>query len=97
MILAPPLESVFASLGYLRSSVAAMLAPVIRAARDLSVHLVEGARNIFRDVRDFDIAEDVFEFRGNTVASGDRFAERDCFANHFEIGPAGSTELQVGR
>jgi len=44
-------------------------------------------------VRDFDVAEDVFEFRGDAVASGNRFAERNCFANHLEISTAGSAKL----
>ena len=66
---------------------------VVVAARDLSVHPVERARNVFRDVRDFDVAEDVFEFRGDAVASGNRFAERNCFANHLEISTAGSAKL----
>ena len=66
---------------------------VVVAARDLSVHPVERARNVFRDVRDFDVAEDVFEFRGDAVASGNRFAERNRFANHLEISTAGSAKL----
>src|SRR5258708_39845515 len=68
---------------------------VVAAARDLSVHLVERARNVFRDVRDFDVAEDVLEFRGNAVAPGNGLTERNCFANHLEIGAAGSAELQI--
>ena len=72
-----------------------LLAPhwVVVTARDLPVHLVERARNIFGDVRDFDVAEDVLEFRGDAVASGNRFAERNCFANHLEISTAGSAKL----
>jgi len=66
---------------------------VVVAARDLSVHPVERARNVFRDVRDFDVAEDVFKFRRDAVASGNRFAERNCFANHLEISTAGSAKL----
>ena len=68
---------------------------VVVAPRDLPVHLVERARNVFRDVRDFDVAEDVFDFRGNAVASGDRFAQRNCFANHLEISAAGPAKLQI--
>ena len=55
------------------------------AARDLSVHLVERARNLVGDVRDLDVAEYVFEPGGDAIASGNRFAERDGFANHFKI------------
>src|SRR6266849_3467266 len=68
---------------------------IVAAARDLSVHLVERARNVFRDVRDFYVAEDVLEFRGNAVAPGNGLTERNCFANHLEIGAAGSAELQI--
>src|SRR5260370_34910258 len=68
---------------------------VIVAPRDLPVHLVERARNALRDVRDFDVAEDVFEFRGDAVASGNRFAERNCLSHHLAISAAGSANLQI--
>src|SRR6266850_6991579 len=70
---------------------------VVVAARDLPVHPVERARNVFGDVRDLDVAEDVFEFRGNAVAPGNRLTERNCLANHFEISATRSAKLEIRR
>ena len=82
-------QMAFASpLGRLLSSAtpgADPLTPALLAARDFAVHPVHRARDIFGNVRDLDVAEYVFEFRGDAVAAGNRLAERDGFANHFQI------------
>src|SRR2546429_2686938 len=73
------------------------LAMITGVARDLCFHSIESARNVFGDVRDFDVAENVFELRRDAVASGDRFAERDRFADYSQICAAGTAELKFLR
>src|SRR5881398_1631809 len=63
-------------------------AMITSAARDLCFHSIESARDVFGDVRDLYVAENIFELGRNAVASGDRFTERHSLANYLQIGAA---------
>src|SRR5258708_16634203 len=70
------------------------LSVIIFTARDLRLHLIQCARDVFSDMGNLDVAENVFELRRYAVASGNRLAERNGFADHFKVRATGPAELE---
>src|SRR6266849_9237596 len=68
---------------------------IIRAAHDLTIHLIHRARDLFSDLFELEVLHHVFDLGGDTVAAGNRLTERDCFANHLEVRAACPTIFEI--
>src|SRR2546423_1733197 len=68
-----------------------------RSAQYLFIHSLQGTRHFLGDVFQLEALNHLFElWQGTAIAASNRLAERECLANHLEIGAAGAAILEAG-
>src|SRR5438132_14371479 len=71
--------------------------PRRRGAKYLFIHSVQGARHFLGDVLQLEALDNLSDLWQRTaIAAGNGLAQRECLADHFEIGAAYTAILQTG-